>query len=144
MRAPPVQTIACHLHWISLYQANGNVIFPISPQTGDANHSQTIFHSSTTRVHYKFYWMNIPMITPYFLNLMNLKCCVSHYKTTMNSHHLQMVKAPTGKLRIVQHEDVIYTERICIKYQSRLNQGSPSLQWDSMRKGGVCPYFYFL
>jgi len=49
-----------------------------------------------------------------------------------------------GKLRSVQHEDVIYTEGICIKYQSRLNKGSTSLEWDSMRKGGVCPHFNFL
>ena len=49
-----------------------------------------------------------------------------------------------GKLRSVQHEDVIYTERICIKYQSRLNQGSLSLQWDSMTKGGGVSTFLFL
>ena len=48
-----------------------------------------------------------------------------------------MLKASkNGKLRSVQREDVIYTEGICIKYQSRLNKGSTSLEWDSMRKGG--------
>ena len=63
-----------------------------------------------------------------------------------------MVKAPkNGKLRSVQHDDVIYTEinyicslDICIKYLSRLNQVSPSLQWDPMRKGrGVSTFFIF-
>ena len=55
------------------------------------------------------------------------------------------------KLMSVQHEDVIYTEityicslDICIKYLSRLNQVSPSLQWDSMRKGRGVSTFWFL
>ena len=136
-----------YIHRVQNYQAGG--IFPRCPQIVDENHSQNNFPI----INYKSALQNIldehPNDNSIFSKFNKLKmwCAeiLGNKQETKVSHHLQVLKASkNGKLRSVQREDVIYTEGICIKYQSRLNKGSTSLEWDSMRKGGVCPHFNFL
>ena len=82
----------------------GKWYFPkISLDIVDENHSQKMFpfinHKSALQVLLDEHPND---------NSIFSKCCVSHYEATMVFHHLYVVKAPkNGKLRSVQHEDVI-------------------------------------